>query len=104
MPATVPLAQFAQAQTHGWELHRIGNGWWAVRRDESTGFQRLLGFPACHPELPSPVRKLFADAVTCRAALQNDDRCGRCGEVGRCSCVLDFVAKFNAHPMIGGRS
>ncbi len=60
---TIPLRNFAQAYCRGWELHRIGSGWYAVKRKDSAGkFEELKPFPECTADLPKEVRALFIEA------------------------------------------
>lgn len=73
---TVPLTQFAQAATAGWELHCIGGKFYACRRAQgerdtscaATGTaskpMRLLPFPGCEADLPTPARRLFIEVHT----------------------------------------
>jgi hypothetical protein len=112
---SVPLSQFAQAATAGWELHQIGGKFYACRRaqgdrvtNEHIGDcrpMRLLPFPGCEAELPVVARRLFIEVQTdikagrCSIVAQ---RCARCGGDDRCSCLIDLAAGFASAPMIGG--
>lgn len=101
-PPTVPLRQFARAYCRGWELHRIGSRWYAVKRkDDAERFEELKPFPECHADLPAETRRVFTDAACGSDVMPSADRCGRCGHVGRCLCSLNFETAFKRAPMIG---
>ena len=108
-PPSVPLRQFAQAFCRGWELHRIGKRWYAVKRKDEVGpeaFERLLPFPGCEGDLPVETRRLFieihTDTIAGRTAIV--ERCTRCRGTGACSCTIDLAAGIARHPMIGAAS
>jgi hypothetical protein len=64
-PPSIPLRQFAQAYCRGWELHRIGRRWYAVKRhDNAEKFEHLKPFPGCEGDLPGDVRRLFIETHT----------------------------------------
>lgn len=64
LPPSIPLRQFAQAYCRGWELHRIGKRWYAVKRKDTGAMEHLKPFPGCEGDLPTETRRLFIEVHT----------------------------------------